>query len=48
MPVSDAKKKANAKWDSANMSTISCKLRKDKADAFRAACQTAQTTPNGV
>ena len=35
MPVSVSKKKANAKWDKANMSTLACKLKKDQAAAFK-------------
>ena len=48
MPVSDAKRKANNKWDSANMTVLGCKIRKDKAEAFKVACKEARTTPNAV
>lgn len=33
--VSAAKRKANDKWDKENMATVTCKLRKEDADAFR-------------
>ena len=36
--LSDAKKKANAKWDKAHMMILGCKVRKDLAG----------TTPNAV
>ena len=35
MPVSEKKKASNAKWDKANMTVLACKVRKDKADAFK-------------
>ena len=46
--LSDAKKKANAKWDKANMMILGCKVRKDFAAQFREACAAAGTTPNAV
>lgn len=48
MPLTDAKRRANNKWDAANMTVLGCKIRKDKAEAFRAACKAAGTTPNAV
>ena len=35
--LSDAKKKANAKWDKAHMMILGCKVRKDFAAQFREA-----------
>ena len=46
--VSDAKKKANAKWDKANMMILGCRVRRSFAADFRAACAAAGTTPNAV
>lgn len=46
--LSDAKKKANAKWDKANMMILGCKVRKDFAVQFREACTAVGTTPNAV
>ena len=43
--LSDAKKKANAKWDKAHMMILGCKVRKDFAAQFREACTAAGTTP---
>ena len=48
MAVSEARKKANAKWDKENMTIIGCKVRKDYAARFREACAAARTTPNAV
>ena len=48
MPVSDAKRRANNKWTAANMTVLGCKVRKDKAEAFKAACAAAGTTVNAV
>lgn len=46
--VTKAKRAANDKWDSANMTKLGCKIRKDKAEEFKAACKLAGTTPNAV
>lgn len=48
MAVSDAKKKANAKWDSENMATLACKLKKEQAEKFKAYCTTIDKTSNSV
>ena len=48
MAVSDAKKKANAKWDSENMATLACKVIKDDAAAFKLFCQNNNKTTNTV
>lgn len=48
MPISEAKKKANAKWDAANMKLIGCKLRKDTAERFKQYAQEHGTTPNAL
>lgn len=48
MPVSDAKKKANAKWDSENMSTVACKIKKSQAEKFKAYCADIGKTSNAV
>ena len=46
--VTKAKRAANDRWDSANMTKLGCKIRKDKAEEFKAACKLAGTTPNAV
>lgn len=48
MAVSDAKKKANAKWDSENMATLACKVKKEHADKFKAYCSEIGKTSNAV
>ncbi|MBQ9535232.1 MAG: hypothetical protein IJU78_05275 [Clostridia bacterium] len=48
MPVSEMQKKARNKWDAANMTVLGCKIRKDKAERFKAACMEAGTTVNAV
>lgn len=48
MPVSDAKKKANAKWDSENMATIGCKVKKSQAEKFKDYCKGQGKTSNAV
>ena len=46
--VTEAKKRSNAKWDRENMTMLGCKVRKTKADEFKAACKLSGTTPNAV
>lgn len=48
MPLTEAKRKANNKYIAANMTVLGCKVRKDKAEQFKAACKSAGTTPNAV
>ena len=45
MPLSEARKRANKKWDAANMQNLSVKVRRDYAERIRAAAATAGTTP---
>jgi len=46
MPISEAKKRANAKWDSANMTKLCCRVTVWKAEAFKKACSDAGTNVN--
>ena len=48
MPLTDAQRRANDKWDRKNRTMLGCKMYRDKADAFRAAAKAAGTTPNAV
>lgn len=48
MPVSDAKRKADAKWDKANRTMLGCKVYRDKAEAFKALCLKNETTMNAI
>lgn len=46
--LSDKKRISNGKWDAQNMRVLSCKIRKEKADRFRAICQENGTTSSAV
>lgn len=35
MPVSEAKKAANAKWNKGNMITLGCSVKREEAEAFK-------------
>jgi hypothetical protein len=48
MPVSESRRRANNKWDAANMTTLGCRMRRDDAEKFKGACYSAGTTPNAV
>lgn len=48
MALTDAKRRANNKYIKENMTTLGCKMRKDYAEEFKAACKLEGTTPNAV
>ena len=48
MPVSESKKKANAKWDSENMATVACKIKKSQVEKFKSYCFSIGKTSNAV
>lgn len=48
MPVSNAKKRSNAKWDAANMTTIGVRLRKDEAARLAELAKANGTTRNAI
>ena len=48
MALSEARKRANAKWDKAHTTTVSVKLTNDLAAAFSAACQQLGVTRGEV
>lgn len=48
MPISESRKRANAKWDSENMATLGCKVRKEQAEAFKQYCKDNGKTSNTV
>ena len=48
MPLSEARKKANRKWDSANLTNISIKVRKDYYERVKKAAAEAGTTPAAI
>lgn len=45
MPT-DAQKRTRNKWDSENMSVVSCKIRREIAETFKTAAKSNGTTPN--
>lgn len=45
MPT-DAQKRTRNKWDAENMSVISCKIKREIADGFKATARANGTTPN--
>ena len=48
MPLTDAQRRANDKWDRKNRTMLGCKMYRTKADAFKAAAKAAGTTPNAI
>ena len=48
MTLSEARKRANAKWDGENMATLGCKVKKDQAEKFKAYCSDQGKTANTV
>lgn len=48
MPISEAKKKSNAKWDKENMTNLAIRLRKEYAAKVKAAAARAGTTPGTI
>ena len=46
MPTSEARKKANRKWDAENMATIACRLKKEQAEKFKQLAESRRTTAN--
>ena len=48
MPISEAQRKAIKKWDTTHNTVMSVKIRKEKAEAFKAAAKAAGTTPNAI
>ena len=48
MPLSEARRRANAKWDKEHMTTIGVKVTRAVADSFAAACNTLGVTRGQV
>lgn len=44
----DAQRKAQNKYDAKNLTVLGCKMRREDAEQFKAACRAAGTTPNAV
>ena len=48
MAVSEKKKVSNARWDSVNMLTLGCRVKKEQAEALKAYCAIQGRTSNAV
>lgn len=48
MPKSDAKRRADNKYNLAHYTVLGCKMKISEAEAFKKACKDAGTTPNAV
>lgn len=48
MPISEAQKRAAAKWNKENLRTLGCSVGKDTAKAFKAKCHAQGLTVNAV
>ena len=48
MAVTESRKKANAKWDAENMTTLGCRVKKDQAEKFKTCCAEIGKTSNAV
>ena len=48
VPISEARKRANAKWNLANLASITIKLKKEDAERFKRAATAAGTTPTAI
>lgn len=48
MPISDAKRRANGKWDAENMIKVGCKVTRSVHDQFKKACEAQGDTMHSV
>ena len=48
MAGTESRKKANAKWDAENMTTLGCRVKKDQAEKFKTYCAEIGKTSNAV
>lgn len=48
MAIAESRKRANAKWDKENMTTLGCKIKRDQAAAFKSYCENQGSTSNTV
>ena len=48
MSKTEAKRRADNKYNLAHYTVLGCKIRKDKAEEFKKMCQDAGTTPNAI
>ena len=48
MAISEAQKKASAKYHKENIASLACRVRKEQADKFKAYCKSIDKTSNAV
>ena len=48
MAISEAQKKASAKYHKENIASLACRVRKEQADKFKVYCQSIGKTSNAV
>lgn len=46
MPVSEAKRRANAKWNRENATMVGVQIKKGEAQQFKEVCKTCEVTPS--
>ena len=48
MPTSDAKRRANARYQAKTIASLACRVKKEQAEAFKAHCESVGKTSNAV
>lgn len=48
MPTSDAKRRANAKYQAKTIASLACRVKKEQAEAFKDRCECLGKTSNAV
>lgn len=48
MAITESQKRASAKWDKENMTTLGCKVKREQAAAFKEYCAERGKTSNTV
>ena len=46
--MTESRKKANIKWDKANMTVVGCRITRTKAQEFKEACAALGVVPNQI
>lgn len=46
--ITEAKRRANAKWNGENLGTLGCTVQKEKAEQFKAYAKSKNTTVNAL
>lgn len=48
MPIKESQKRASAKWDKENMTTLGCKVKKEEAEIFKEYADSKGKKANGI